>query len=65
MNKNEIKNRIYQGSLVNISKEDYLNGSREILQDIAGEFIDAQDGVRAQIALAEVKRLDKTHNFVL
>ncbi len=63
MNKSDIKNSIHQGSVVNISKEDYLSGGRNLLQDIAGEYIDAQDAVRGQIALMEVKRLDKAHGF--
>lgn len=60
--KETIKNAIHQGSLVKISKEDYLNGGRNIIQEIAGEYIDQCDGVRAQIALMEVKRLDKLHS---
>jgi hypothetical protein len=50
-------NAVYQGKLVNCSAEEYPE-IRTALQDQAGKWIDNGDGMRAMIALQEVKRLD-------
>jgi hypothetical protein len=50
-------NAVYQGKLVNCSAEEYPE-IRTALQDQAGKWIEGGDGMRAMIALQEVKRLD-------
>jgi hypothetical protein len=45
------------GNLVSCTAEEYKE-IRDALQDQAGRWIDAGDGLRAMIALEEVKRLD-------
>lgn len=50
---------IYQGQSVDCTKEEYNSGLRTAIQDQAGKWIDGNDGLRAMIALEEVKRLDK------
>lgn len=54
--------RVSQGRMLNASdytKDEYLNHLRSKLQDRAGKYIDYGDGLRAQIFLMEVSRLDK------
>lgn len=54
---------IYLGKLVECTKDDYESFLRSVLQDKAGEWIDTNQVLRAQIALNEVKRLDKKFSF--
>ena len=61
---NEYRDAIYQGHTLDISKEDWPK-ERSVVQAIAGEFVDQGDGLRAMIALQEVQRLDRLHNFTL
>lgn len=53
---------IRDANLVVCLKADYPE-VRKAMQDFAGYSIDAGDVLRATIALEEVKRLDKQHNF--
>ena len=53
--KHEIKEKVRAGVLITCSSEEYLANVRNNLHAIAGEFIDSGDGLRAQIALSEVK----------
>lgn len=50
---------IESGNHVNCTKEEYHQSVRNAIMDQAGKWVDAKDGVRAQIALMEVKRLDE------
>jgi hypothetical protein len=50
-------NDVANGNPVTCSEQDYPE-VRAVLQEQAGKWIDSGDHVRAQIALAEVKRLD-------
>lgn len=52
---------VYSGNLVGCSKQEYHTEVREALHHFAGKCVDRDDGVRAQIALSEVKRLDAIH----
>lgn len=54
---------IYQGLPVVCSKEEYHGGLRGEIQDQAGKWIEQGDGLRASIALQEVKRLDAKLGF--
>lgn len=58
LTKSGVKNAVYQGSHISCTEAEYHEGVRGWLQEAAGEFIDGGDGVRAQIALMEVRRLD-------
>lgn len=58
MTKEEAISAIYNGNLVDCTKEEYPE-IRTALQEFAGERIDAGDGIRGQIVLMEVQRLDK------
>lgn len=51
---------VYRGSLVECTKEEYAF-LRTALQEQSGKWIDSGDHLRAQIALNEVKRLDRLH----
>jgi hypothetical protein len=51
-------NAVYQGNLIECSEQDWP-AVRAALQSFAGTCIDSGDGVRAMIALEEVKRLDQ------
>ncbi len=61
MNKNEAIAAIYQGSLVDCTRDEYHSEVRNAIQDQAGKWIDGGDGLRAMIALEEVKRLDNLY----
>ena len=56
--KEEIKEAIHQGAPVKFDSYPDLELVRKILHEIAGEYIDAKDEIRAILALKEVKRLD-------
>lgn len=58
MNELESISAIYRGALVECTESEYYNGIRTAIQDQAGRWIDIGDGLRAMIALQEVKRLD-------
>lgn len=60
MTPQEAVSKIYQGNLIDCTKEEYPE-IREALQKKAGEMIDGGDGLRAMMMLEEVKRLDKLH----
>ena len=62
MDKEEAMQAVYQGKMVQCTKENYPE-IRSTLQDYAGRCVDEGDGLRAMIALEEVKRLDKLHDF--
>lgn len=64
MNKADIKARIETGNLVECTEEDYPL-VRTHLQQLAGEFVDGGQGIKAMIALQEVQRLDTAFNFKL
>ena len=57
MTPDEAIKAIYVGKLVECSKNEYPE-IRTAIQNKAGEWIDTNQHVRAQIALQEVKRLD-------
>ena len=57
----EIKSQLYQGKLIQCTKDEYINGVRNTIQEFAGEMVDTGQGIRAVIALEEVKRLDKKY----
>ena len=56
---------INSGSLIICTKEDYHNLLRNYILEYAGKLVDNKDGVRAAIALEEVKRLDARFNVNL
>ena len=62
MKTDEAINSIYQGKLIECSKEEYPE-IRTALQKKAGELVDSGDGLRAMMMLEEVKRLDKMHSI--
>lgn len=64
MNAEQAVAATYQGNLVKCTPDDYP-AIRTALQDHAGKMIDTGDGLRAMIALEEIRRLDKIHNFQL
>lgn len=55
---------LHQGQPVTCSKEEYP-GVRNLLHNSAGRYIEANDAVRAQMCLEEIRRLDKVHGFRL
>jgi hypothetical protein len=61
MTKEEAISAIYQGNLVECTREEYHSGLRTAIQEQAGKWIDGNDGLRAMIALDQVKRLDKLY----
>jgi len=61
MTKQEAISAIYNGNLVECTKEQYPE-IRTALQDKAGEMVDSGDGLRAMMMLEEVRRLDKLYN---
>lgn len=63
MKREEVKSRVHNGQMVDCTKDEYQDAIRDALQDAAGEFVDIGDGIRAQIALMEVKRLDEKFNI--
>lgn len=63
MNGQEAVSAVYQGSLVDCTKEEYEAGVRKALQDFAGKCAHDGDGLRMSIALQEVKRLDDKLKF--
>jgi hypothetical protein len=63
MTKDEAKDAIYNGNLVKCTKEDYENGLRTDIQNIAGKWIEQGQHIKAMIALNEVKRLDALHGI--
>lgn len=62
MTRTEAIDAVYNGRLVECTKEEYPE-IRRALQDQAGKWIDDGQGVRAVIALQEVQRLDTLHDF--
>lgn len=64
MTPEQVSDAIYQGKTVDCAKEDYPT-IRGYIQDAARKFIEWGDGLRAQIALMEVQRLDEKHDFDL
>lgn len=65
MTKNEAIDNLYNGQLVQCTKEEYRAEIRLALQDYAAKQIDNHQDMRAIIALEEVKRLDTLFNFRL
>ena len=61
MTKEEAINAIYNGNLVECTKEEYQKEIRTALQDKAGKMVDGGDGLRAMMMLEEVRRLDAIH----
>lgn len=61
LTKEKVKDAIYTGNLVKCEQGEYHSWVRNYLQEIAGEFADYNDGLRAMIALEEVRRLDAKH----
>jgi len=61
MTTEEAKDAIYNGNLVVCTKQEYDTGLRSAIQDMAGQWIDQRQDLRAMIALNEVKRLDALH----
>lgn len=61
MRKSKILDAIYTGKLVDVTEEEYRAWARSAIQDEAGKWVDAGDGLRAQIALREVERLDRLY----
>lgn len=59
MTKQEAVAAVYEGKLVECTKEEYESEIRSTLQDCAGRWIDTGQNLRAIIALNEVKRLDE------
>jgi hypothetical protein len=60
----EALSAVHNGQTVYCTPEEY-SAIRDALQDQAGRYIDAGDGVRAGIALQEVQRLDQIHGITL
>jgi hypothetical protein len=56
---------IRRGSLIECSAESYRSEIRDALIRFALACVDNNDMVRMRIALAEVNRLDKMHNYGL
>lgn len=63
--KEQIVNDLYQGQIVQVDREEYVEWARTVIQEQAGKWVEQGDGIRAHIALSEVKRLDKVHQFSL
>jgi len=59
LTKEEVKQTIYKGDLIDCTSEEYHLAIRRYLHECAAAFLDADDHVRAQIALSEVARLDR------
>lgn len=59
MTKEEVKQAIYKADLIDCTSEEYNLKVRRYLHECAAAYLDGGDHVRAQIALAEVKRLDR------
>lgn len=53
---------IYAGEPIILDREQY-GRLRGYIQECAGRYIDRDDAIRAQIALHEVRRLDKLHAY--
>lgn len=58
MKKEEAINAVYNGRLVNCTKEEYHSEIRHALQDQAGKWIDQKQDSRAVMALEQIRRLD-------
>lgn len=65
MNRQEAVSAVYQGKLVECSEEEYRLEVRNALQEYAGKCIDTGEGLRAMMALEEVKRLDRRYPSVM
>lgn len=63
MTKDEAIAAIYKGGFVTCTREQYVLALRRSIQEQASKWLDSNDGVRAMIALQEVKRLDVKFNF--
>lgn len=63
MELNEIKQTVMNGKCIDCTKDEYHQFVRKGLQDFAGESIDNGQVIYTQIALNEVKRLDKKFKF--
>jgi len=50
---------LLQGKQIECTKEEYHQSVRNAILEQAGKWLDAKDGVKAQMALMEVKRLDE------
>ena len=59
MKKEDAINAIYQGNLVECTKDEYDESLRTAIQTQAGKWIDDGNHVRSIIALLEIKRLDE------
>lgn len=56
--KEDLKQSIETGNIVECKKDEYST-VRMDLHTLVGEFIDTNQVIKAQIALSEIKRLDK------
>ena len=59
MNKNQVKQAVMSGNLIDCTQEEYQNFVRRYLQEFAGESIDNNQIIYTTISLSEVKRLDE------
>ena len=59
MDKNQVKQAVMSGNLIDCTQEEYQNCVRRYLQEFAGESVDNGQTIYTMIALNEVKRLDK------
>lgn len=60
----DIKNSLRRGTPIKCTEQEYRMGVRNKLHDIAGVWIEQNQGVYASIALQEVRRLDREHNYL-
>lgn len=63
LNKESVINRIRTGRLIQCTRQEYVDSVRGWLQDQAGVWIDTNQGIVAQLALAEVRRLDTRFDY--
>ena len=49
----------YRGEQIICTADEWANGLRTKVQDRAGQWLDQGQDIRAQMALAEVQRLDR------
>lgn len=60
---NEVFDALSKGHSVQITEEEYRAWGRRKIQDRSGRYVDVGDGIRAQICLLEVQRLDTLFHF--
>lgn len=59
MTRKDVMIAVRRGNPIDCTAEEYHNRVRRYLHEVAGTFIDYGDGIRAQIALSEIQRLDR------